>query len=263
MTMARNTEQESYEQRRDRASREMGSYMLRGWTMTNEVCPIASCGCPLMRSRDQEWICVLCGPMARQTAATTAAAAVAAAALPATTTTRTVNSIASQEEADEVDLSHEIERQRALMREQERREREREQGHNEEQEEGVVVDSAEERHTTTSREQSRRDNASRLLSQKMLQGWTMLGDVCPTCEETPLVRNTAQRALCVLCEKYFQRGPTQALPWHTVLAKIQQLTEQLASANDAASIREQSGMLRELVPLLQNLERTNCNASDS
>ncbi|KAI8357557.1 hypothetical protein B0O80DRAFT_445211 [Mortierella sp. GBAus27b] len=55
------------------------------------------------------------------------------------------------------------------------------------------------------REQSER--ASRLIGQKMLQGWTMLQDLCPnpSCHEVLLLRNREKKEYCVICENYFQR----------------------------------------------------------
>ncbi|KAF9402474.1 hypothetical protein BGZ94_004900, partial [Podila epigama] len=55
------------------------------------------------------------------------------------------------------------------------------------------------------REQSER--ASRLIGQKMLQGWAMLQDPCPNpeCHGVPLLRSREKKEYCVVCENYFQR----------------------------------------------------------
>ncbi|KAG0254908.1 hypothetical protein BGZ95_005909 [Linnemannia exigua] len=55
------------------------------------------------------------------------------------------------------------------------------------------------------REQSER--ASRLIGQKMLQGWAMLQDPCPnlSCHGVPLLRNREKKEYCVVCENFFQR----------------------------------------------------------
>ncbi|KAF9579509.1 hypothetical protein BGW38_004203 [Lunasporangiospora selenospora] len=55
------------------------------------------------------------------------------------------------------------------------------------------------------REQSER--ASRLIGQKMLQGWAMLQDPCPnpSCHGVPLIRNREKKEFCVVCENYYQR----------------------------------------------------------
>jgi len=57
----------------------------------------------------------------------------------------------------------------------------------------------------TKREQSER--ASRLIGQKMLQGWAMLQDPCPnpSCHGVPLLRSREKKEYCVICENYFQR----------------------------------------------------------
>ncbi|KAG0338091.1 hypothetical protein BG000_004566 [Podila horticola] len=55
------------------------------------------------------------------------------------------------------------------------------------------------------REQSER--ASRLIGQKMLQGWAMLQDPCPNadCHGVPLLRSREKKEYCVVCENFFQR----------------------------------------------------------
>ncbi|KAL4144415.1 hypothetical protein PRNP1_013548 [Phytophthora ramorum] len=48
-----------------------------------------------------------------------------------------------------------------------------------------------------------RDEASKLLGEKMLQGWTMLGASCPVEDcYTPLMRNKQGKMFCVRCEQY-------------------------------------------------------------
>ncbi|KAF9171646.1 hypothetical protein BGX21_006266 [Mortierella sp. AD011] len=51
------------------------------------------------------------------------------------------------------------------------------------------------------------DRASKLIGQKMLQGWTMLQDPCPnaSCHGVPLLRSREKKEYCVVCENYFQR----------------------------------------------------------
>ncbi|KAF9544018.1 hypothetical protein EC957_000287 [Mortierella hygrophila] len=51
------------------------------------------------------------------------------------------------------------------------------------------------------REQSER--MSRLMGQRMLQGWTMLQDTCPnpSCNGVPLMRSREKREICVACGK--------------------------------------------------------------
>ncbi|KAG3117296.1 hypothetical protein PI124_g3431 [Phytophthora idaei] len=48
-----------------------------------------------------------------------------------------------------------------------------------------------------------RDEASKLLGEKMLQGWTMLGASCPVEDcYTPLMRNKQGKMFCVRCDQF-------------------------------------------------------------
>ncbi|KAL7681108.1 putative sjoegren syndrome/scleroderma autoantigen 1 [Plasmopara halstedii] len=48
-----------------------------------------------------------------------------------------------------------------------------------------------------------RDEASRVLGEKMLQGWTMLGASCPVEDcYTPLLRNKQGKMLCARCDQF-------------------------------------------------------------
>ncbi|ETI47885.1 hypothetical protein, variant 1 [Phytophthora nicotianae] len=48
-----------------------------------------------------------------------------------------------------------------------------------------------------------RDEASKLLGEKMLQGWTMLGASCPVDDcYTPLMRNKQGKMYCVRCDQF-------------------------------------------------------------
>ena len=54
---------------------------------------------------------------------------------------------------------------------------------------------------------ARRDESSAKIGQRMLQGWTLLGDTCPsvdTCTGIPLMSKPAGKArLCVSCERFW------------------------------------------------------------
>ncbi|KAF9956735.1 hypothetical protein BGZ72_002528 [Mortierella alpina] len=69
------------------------------------------------------------------------------------------------------------------------------------------------------REQSER--ASRLIGQKMLQGWAMLQDPCPNpaCHGVPLLANREKKEYCVVCENYFQREKNLEHGKYTVVNK--------------------------------------------
>ncbi|KAG9062605.1 hypothetical protein KI688_004907 [Linnemannia hyalina] len=68
------------------------------------------------------------------------------------------------------------------------------------------------------REQSER--ASRLIGQKMLQGWAMLQDPCPnlSCHGVPLLRNREKKEYCVVCDNYFQREQDLEHGKYTIVA---------------------------------------------
>ncbi|KAJ3129968.1 hypothetical protein HK098_007234 [Nowakowskiella sp. JEL0407] len=57
-------------------------------------------------------------------------------------------------------------------------------------------------------QKQKRDLATKLLGQKLLQGWTLLGEECPICIGIPLMKNRQGEKFCVSCEKYF----TDAVP---------------------------------------------------
>ncbi|KAG0211529.1 hypothetical protein BGX28_007753 [Mortierella sp. GBA30] len=69
------------------------------------------------------------------------------------------------------------------------------------------------------REQSER--ASRLMGQKMLQGWAMLQDPCPnpSCHGVPLLANREKKEYCVVCENYFQREKDLDQGKYTIISK--------------------------------------------
>ncbi|KAF8923333.1 hypothetical protein BGZ58_003071, partial [Dissophora ornata] len=52
------------------------------------------------------------------------------------------------------------------------------------------------------------DRASRLIGQKLLQGWSMSQEPCPNvaCNGVPLMRSRENKDFCVICEKYCQQG---------------------------------------------------------
>ncbi|KAG0053257.1 hypothetical protein BGZ83_001427 [Gryganskiella cystojenkinii] len=58
-----------------------------------------------------------------------------------------------------------------------------------------------------SQREQQNERASRLMGEKMLQGWAMLQDPCPnpSCNGVPLMRNREKKEFCVVCEKYYQR----------------------------------------------------------
>ncbi|KAJ3166846.1 hypothetical protein HDU88_002931 [Geranomyces variabilis] len=168
------TEEQS---RQDKGIAELGTYMLKGWVLTDTLCPNQGCNIPVVRKRDRSaQLCVLCDdpdypwlPVKRETvneevsvtAETTTTAAPESGAS---------NILTAEEEAEfDATLQDDFAREQTADFEQRR-----EQG----------------------------NKASKLLGQKMLQGWTLLDALCktPTCIGIPLVRNRQKQTLCVICE---------------------------------------------------------------
>ncbi|XP_026194307.1 hormone receptor 4-like [Cyclospora cayetanensis] len=50
--------------------------------------------------------------------------------------------------------------------------------------------------------EERKPTESELLAEKLLQGWTMLGDVCPSCGRVPLMRRKEGGDWCVACKSF-------------------------------------------------------------
>ena len=46
--------------RSDEASRKIAEYLLQGWALLDDYCPMAGCNCPLVRSREAQRRCVSC-----------------------------------------------------------------------------------------------------------------------------------------------------------------------------------------------------------
>ena len=46
--------------RSDEASRKIAEYLLQGWALLDDYCPMAGCNCPLVRSRENQRRCVSC-----------------------------------------------------------------------------------------------------------------------------------------------------------------------------------------------------------
>ncbi|KEP67278.1 UNVERIFIED_CONTAM: Sjogren's syndrome/scleroderma autoantigen 1 (Autoantigen p27) protein [Hammondia hammondi] len=59
---------------------------------------------------------------------------------------------------------------------------------------------AEQRRGKTCKEQMK--TASEGLAEKLLLGWTMLGDTCPQCVSVPLMRDKQQQLFCVACQAF-------------------------------------------------------------
>lgn len=57
----------------------------------------------------------------------------------------------------------------------------------------------------------KQDTVSGLIGQYMLQGWTLLGAQCPTCETTPLMCQNKGPKFCVLCQEQVLESGTNRI----------------------------------------------------
>ncbi|KAI9142513.1 hypothetical protein BKA69DRAFT_1066765 [Paraphysoderma sedebokerense] len=163
---------QSQERRVDRASREIGQYLLRGWTLTDEPCPSASCGVPLMRSRDRQWLCVLCGSVPDPSAPPSSQQSTRLHSVTTSTSILPADHISQRPQStiDDLDaeLMQDIERQRTLIRERERVERERDQPVMNSSEHPSSTPTVSEAPTSSDQERRRQsDRASSLIGQKL------------------------------------------------------------------------------------------------
>ncbi|KNC98200.1 uncharacterized protein SPPG_06602 [Spizellomyces punctatus DAOM BR117] len=168
------------EVRQDKGSSRLGTYMLQGWVLTDEPCPVPGCNIPLVRSKDRaRKLCVLCDdpehphppPSAKPESNVE--------------TTSVVNEITEEEEEELANILAEEDRTTPSNQ---------------------VGETQDQEFARIRREQG--NKASRLLGQKMLAGWTLLDENCPngTCYGVPLVRNRQKQNYCVICERSYVDG---------------------------------------------------------
>ncbi|KAH8929214.1 hypothetical protein BT69DRAFT_1328939 [Atractiella rhizophila] len=156
----------------------LGAYLLKGWTMSDELCSREDCpGIPLMQ-RGTESFCARCdGPPSPQTAVAAPLARVTTPSSP-TTDSFSTNSTGLTSNATAEDFQMPVvDPQTQLMR----------------------------------RQQS--DVASQRIGELLLKGWTLLGEECTnsTCWGVPLMgyprhMNTNGRRLCVICRREYVDG---------------------------------------------------------
>ncbi|KAI9021958.1 hypothetical protein DFJ74DRAFT_643555 [Hyaloraphidium curvatum] len=217
---------EDEDARQQRAIRELGRYLLGGWVMTDTECGRprgggARCEVPLMRSKDGAFaFCALCAPVPPGASAWDSGETLAAAAAG-----RGAPAPARIERTEEDALEAEIGAVQQRLRSEARGEAEvpverapesrdaEEGGADEDMNEPASYD------TTRAREQS--DRAARLIGQRMLSGWALLGDTCtnPDCIGIPLIRNRQREKLCVICETLYPAESSQPAPQADVPAE--------------------------------------------
>ncbi|GAB5590233.1 hypothetical protein Unana1_05133 [Umbelopsis nana] len=164
----------------ERASANIGSYMLQGWILTDEQCHQPNCPTPLLRSKDgTQMICVAHDLPATATATSQHQAIPRNNKEPSAKYGKPAYNYNEEQPTFETDEDEEAEK--FIQRVKERN--------------NDVESIANKR-----REQSNR--ASQLIGQKLLQQWALVNDVCPndTCYAVPLVRDLQQRLYCVICE---------------------------------------------------------------
>jgi uncharacterized Zn finger protein (UPF0148 family) len=88
-------------------------------------------------------------------------------------------------------------------------------------------------------QRQRTDQISRLLGEKMLQGWTLLDDVClaESCRGVPLMRNRQQQRVCVSCNAIYlteAEAAQQALSKQTSVTPLKRTSSTSATTTATA-----------------------------
>ncbi|KAG2174351.1 hypothetical protein INT43_004374 [Umbelopsis isabellina] len=160
----------------ERASEQIGSYMLQGWILTDETCQRSNCHTPLLRSRDgQKKICVVHDTVSPPKSKNQPISERSFQETPGTAD----NTIAKA-----VDIESDDEAEQFIQR---------------------VKNSGEEKNSFAAKRREQSKRASELIGQKLLQQWALVNDICPneTCYAVPLVRDPQQRLFCVICQQTY------------------------------------------------------------
>jgi len=183
----------------DSTSSQLGSYLLRGWRLLDQSCGV--CYTPMLRSPapGSQLLCVKCGSDTTNTSS-----------LPNGTSTSSTTATTDGDRppagyhpfvnGDDMD-SDEEEQEAGVIRD-----------------EPVVQAIANGQIELGRREQS--DRASKLIGEKLLQGYCLLDELCPTptCFGIPLLRlpRETERRTCVICEKIYpevaRSAPATVIP---------------------------------------------------
>ncbi|KAJ3022905.1 hypothetical protein HKX48_004949 [Thoreauomyces humboldtii] len=182
--------------RRDKGITELGTYMLRGWVMTDITCGNPGCNLPTVRSKDRvTQMCVLCDdprkPYPPVNLAAPAPVVIVSDSVVAPTLGQKAKEAAEEDGEDEdEDDDDELE---ALM----------------------LEDLPPTAHSLlTAERRAQGDIASKRIGQKMLQGWTLLDENCPTetCFGIPLMKSREKRKVCVMCDGKPPAAPPVVAP---------------------------------------------------
>ncbi|GAN08895.1 sjogrens syndrome scleroderma autoantigen 1 family protein [Mucor ambiguus] len=151
----------------------LGTYLLQGWTMTDEICKVESCSFPLMRSKDGSLsFCTYHDQLPNNGAAFNYKKS-ASLASPASAATVLTADVETQQDKPSKDVVE------------------------------ATVDNGEEELRIRRERREQSSKASQLIGQKMLQRWALLNEHCPnpSCYAVPLIRNPdTKQMFCVICE---------------------------------------------------------------
>ncbi|KAI8051303.1 hypothetical protein BDF22DRAFT_744917 [Syncephalis plumigaleata] len=154
----------------------LSDLMLRGWIMTNDTCYATTHSAPKMRMKGgtEHW-CVLCDE--DKIVANGGGVIKSRTRAQATTTEQQAAAISTEIEEETKGASNaEAEKQQ---------------------------DTEYPEQSPISTRRARQDDVSRLLGEKMLQGWTLMESVCESnsCVGVPLMKDLQGRLYCVACQK--------------------------------------------------------------
>ncbi|KAL9554165.1 hypothetical protein MBANPS3_002933 [Mucor bainieri] len=189
----------------------LGTYLLQGWVMTDEICKQESCSFPLMRSKDGSLsFCTFHDQLPNNSAAFNYKKAAAPAA--PTTTTAPAETEQTKPSTDAVTPSAAE----------------------------TAVDNGEEELRIRRERREQSSKASQLIGQKMLQRWALLNEHCPnpSCYAVPLIRNPDTKQMyCVICENIIlTEEEALALERKKTLEQQQQQQQQTTTTTAAAPL---------------------------
>ncbi|TPX45182.1 hypothetical protein SeLEV6574_g04023 [Synchytrium endobioticum] len=223
----------SEESRQERGIKLIGDYLLRGWVLTDDRCRNHASGCamPTMRSRDgSKYVCVLCDDEKWPPASMVGPNGVdlvdgQSAAVGSISTLPTVSSLGRNDENSSLGDMEEPGMNGTMTVDDTDDDFNLPNGHDA----PPLLNMADEnRYELTNR-------ATRLLGQRLLQGWTMLNEECPNpnCPGIPLCQNRQHHKYCVLCERTYVNEAD--LPLATASRQIPNSQGNIAQAAEASS----------------------------
>ncbi|RUS21985.1 hypothetical protein BC937DRAFT_90745 [Endogone sp. FLAS-F59071] len=185
-------------------------YMLEGWVLTDGVCSVPDCHVPLLRSKDFSIrFCVVHDEEPTVSAAGTGNG---------TSTPRSENDKSSGTPAApvfetptaalEAKLAATVVAEKEEVYKDDDEKDDGDKDDNKIQELGEeAMDSAVANDEEVQKRREQSAKASQLIGQKLLQGWAMVNEVCPSdgCYGIPLLRNRSKQLYCVICQKTYMK----------------------------------------------------------